>query len=145
MANERYKNTAAAVIRRHVGNHAVTVEHVAQETGISARKVYALRDGSQQPNATDIGLLTEVLGPEFLQELFQPAGVTEVVMEQAPLANGHVVLTHACDLSSQLSHALEDGRIDHQERAQLAPKCRKAITMLRAFVAGSANVRRAAE
>jgi len=149
-AQERYKNTAKAVINKHVGRNAVDVKHVAEHTGITCRKLYALKEGTQQPNATDIGLLTELLGPEFLQELFQPAGVVEVVTEQQPITNGHLVMSVAANTTSQIADCLNDerspGRIDHQERAQLMPQARKAIRTLRAFVANQAHpARRAAE
>jgi hypothetical protein len=142
---ERFANTFEAVMRRHFGRHGIRIDDAAADLEMPRRRLQALVDGSHQPNVTDLGKLAEYLGPDFLTAVFGPSGVTEVVMDEAPITNGHVVLTSACQASSKLSEALEDGRIDHRERAELTPCMRSLIRTARAFLAGNQQHKRAAE
>lgn len=137
---EPYKNNFAELLRRYVGRgkDRIAVEDFADDTGLSPRRLYGLMSGEFQPNLTDLIQIGQKLPSEFLAQALRPAGVVDVSKAQEPLNNGAVLQSRVCHMASKLADALEDGRIDHRERAELEPLLRRLIEDGRAYL--SSNV-----
>lgn len=139
MNADLYKHNLAEALRRHVGRGGTyRVEDFADETGIAPRRIYAMRDEQGVPTLPEIIVMAKALPADFLSEVMRPAGVTSVAkgFEISATTSGAHTLTRLTQEASNLAKALEDGRIDHRERAELVPALQTLRGDIDAFLAG---------
>ncbi len=114
-----------AVFRRHVGRgRPWQVRNLAAATGITERTLQSYLSGETEPCWAKLLLVARALGAEFMDALLAPVnmGGVHVVIDSEADAR-----LHMADMArhlSALADAMEDGMLDHRERARLAPDIR---------------------
>lgn len=135
---ELLKNAGTAwrdMFNRYVGHgREFSVEELADLSGISKQTLYSISSGKHSPRYKEMIKLLRVL----------PLGATEDVLR--PLGLGvHMLTGEGCDFATsaalaatlaELTHALLDKRVDHQERARIEPLARHAKEELEKWLNG---------
>lgn len=115
----------AAGLRLFVGRGKLfSVEMVAEATGISGSAIEKYLAGDATPGMAALLRILAVLPEAFANHLLDLAGLTGAYrVGDAPVSEASA-LTDKLTAAQALAKALEDGRIDHQERAALTPQIR---------------------
>ena len=126
----------SATLRLYVGRGRLySVAALAEATGVGQRTLKSYFEGAT-PGFQNWLILLRFLGSTFGAACMADAGVCAVVMRSdVEEACPHQTASEMASALSIMLKALEDGRIDHQERPELIRKCREAITSLSNFVA----------
>lgn len=119
------RSTICAVLRRYIGKHGISVADASRDTGIPVPTIYQHLDtlGSVQPKATMI-LAYMALDNRIANDLLGLVGLGAVPIVPSVICPFHH-LTETTRFSLDLSTALEDRHLDHQERMYLAPLARQ--------------------
>lgn len=146
-SSEPFRNTFADVLRRYVGHGCVwSVAALAQESGLPARRLYAFMEAEYEAKGSDIAIIAAFLPATFLRDVYASAGVTNVSKDQQPMTNPHKVQSSICVAAADLAQHLEDGRLDHVERAKFLPVAERLRDDLNAWISGNVTpIRSAAE
>ena len=107
--------------------------HVSEATGIPLRTLESYGQEST-PGLANLMRLARVLGSAFLSDVLAPAGMRVEAIDGCD-KTAHEHLTGLLRYAGKLSEALDDGMIDHRERAQLAPPARELGCQLIAWAA----------
>ena len=91
---------------------------ISQATGIALRTVESYRSGQATPSIEKYQSLCAVMGQGFFAATIEHLAY-EVRAKQSLDIAAPKLLSEVLSFGSELAQALEDGRIDHQELAQL--------------------------
>lgn len=113
-------------LRQHVGRDRMPRIDVAHRSGVSPRSLEGYLDAEENktPGLANFLSLARTLPEEFTNRVLELAGLTGAYrMGDAPVSEASA-LTDKLTAAQALAKALEDGRIDHRERAALTPQIR---------------------
>lgn len=107
---------------------------LAEATELPERNLRAYADEENAPPLHAVLSVFSALGPGFASDVLAAAGMEAQLVE--PAAPEHQkLLTAMMRLASDLSEALEDGRVDHREEAALRGPAQQLLEMLGAMAA----------
>ncbi|WP_422074138.1 hypothetical protein [Tranquillimonas rosea] len=104
---------------------------LSEATGIPERTLRSYVDGTVDttPGLPNLLALFSVLGAGFASDVLGVCNLT--VRDGNPDEAEHIrALSLMCSLSGDIAAAVDDGVVDHQERAQLQPAAEKVIAAL---------------
>lgn len=102
--------------RRH------SVEVFADATGLSRDQLGRWLRAETEPRVSELMVVVDHLGPEFANELLRGAGMGGARRLDADELQAFDTLAELATGTASMAEALKDGRLDHRERAELAPQ-----------------------
>ena len=116
-----HSRSFADALRLFVGQgKRFTVEAVAEASGVTVRNILAYRGGECGATFENAMAIIAVMPPEFAQQALKSSGIIEVKKaEPDAKACARRLNTRLAQHAARLAEMLEDGRIDHQEEAEL--------------------------
>ena len=119
--------------RRH------SFDGLAEASGIPLRTLESYVQGST-PGLGNLLTLCSLLGSGFTSDILRCVG--QAAREADPDAPHHArALTALTAVAAQLAAALEDGALDHREKAQLRPAALNLIALLDPIARGGSDAR----
>lgn len=133
-----YREPLAEALRAHTGRMSggVAVDDLAESTGISPRRLYAMRDGDAEVSIDELGVLIRALPADFGARVLAPFGVSSVSKGGQDSGCPFQLNAHLARQIASLTEKLaDDGRVDHREARQLVPELRHLREAIDGFVA----------
>ncbi|PLX36966.1 MAG: hypothetical protein C0605_07815 [Hyphomicrobiales bacterium] len=123
-------------LRVHVGRGKPwSVEALAAATALDFATVKGYHAGANGPSLAKFLTIAAVLPDEFINRVLALAGFGGAARLEPDAVSALTVNRQISDLMAQFAAALEDGRIDHRERAELVASARALLPMIQDFVA----------
>ncbi|MBN8292845.1 hypothetical protein JI664_12795 [Rhodobacter sp. NTK016B] len=110
-----------------------SVAALADATGIAPRTIESYMQGAT-PGLNALLSLMSVLGPSFTSDILAPAGMTAQSADPCE-PEDRKLLSGLCQFNASLALALEDGFVDHRERAALRGLAQESLGLLQAAAA----------
>lgn len=131
-----------AALRLRVGfGKTYSFEALEEVTGIKARTLRSYEEGAT-PTAAGLLSLCAALGPGFTSDVFSLIGQT-AASASAGEPQHMPTLCASTGFASMLAEALNDGHIDHREKAAMQPAARELRALLEPIAEPTPAVRRA--
>ena len=110
--------------RRRVGlgSGKVSVADLADALEVQARTVAAWRDGETMPNWEHVLRVCAFFGPAFACEILAPAGLGGVERVEVAAVDPEGTALDLVAAALDLLQRLHDGRFNHRDRAETAPR-----------------------
>jgi len=121
-------------LRLYVGSgRRYSTRAVVEATGIPEPTLKDYRSGAISMPVSRFVQLAAVLPAGFADQVVAPAGLAVLDRTAARANDDHALAADVASALQGLAEALRDGRIDHRERAALAPLAREIGQQLLAF------------
>ena len=136
LTQDDVKARHAEALGRHIGPRKPwSVEGAACETRVPVRTLQSYLAGATSPLSANALKLAALLGPVYVNETLEPAGLGHVCPLIVPPGadDGHRAMAALALRMNELADALIDGRLDHRERRELAPKFKALAAELQLF------------
>ncbi|MBK68000.1 MAG: hypothetical protein CMP22_07725 [Rickettsiales bacterium] len=136
-AHDTAKRKFCTLLQLFIGRgRKYSVSIIAEATGISDRTIQSYVSGENAPTLMNALRLMEFLPTVFTNGVLELAGYTGAKKIDVEAENPHIVLCSILEQASSISKALQDGHIDHQEKAKLLQELPQIIAMLQGFHSG---------
>jgi hypothetical protein len=110
-------------------------DEVSEGTGIDDRTIRAHILGDAGANGTKLMRYFAFFGPEFVNSVLAMIGMGGAHwINAAEETNEFMLNSKTVSLLKEISDALEDGRVDHQEKARILPVARHLLCALESYV-----------
>lgn len=123
------------VIRRYIQSSGMTYAQLAVILEVEQRTLESWGRSESTPKLFHFLRLMQFFPDSFSNEVFELVGKTGLYTMENPAVNSQKLLTEVLTAAGDISTALEDGRIDHQEWAALKPVLKKTAADIDAFCA----------
>lgn len=132
--DDAIRRVVADALRLYVGQgRRFSARAVAEATGIPEPTLKQYRAGEIALPAARLVQLAAVLPAGFADQVMAAAGLAVLARDLAHAGDAHGLAADVAVALQALTHALRDGRIDHRERAELAPLAREVGQLLLGF------------
>lgn len=109
------------LIRRHIKESKQTYAEIAEILDVDQRTLEAWARSETAPKLYHYKRLVQFFGPAFCNEDMELIGMSGLHLIEKQPTNAQQLLTNVMGVGRDISKALEDGHIDHKERAELKP------------------------
>ncbi len=134
-AQSSYRTTVCDALHKYKRKHGYTGQFIYEEIGVHRRTVNGWIAHKQAPQGANFFALVDLFGVSFLNDILRVFGYAGAYRITGSPGCPNALLSDLLEKAAFLSRALEDGKLDHMERAELRPLALKLLTSISAFLA----------
>ena len=136
LAADNLREIVTDALRAEMGfGKPLSVAEVAVLIGERERTVKSHHQGTNMPPVDTLLRYAAVLPPRFAARVLAPAGIGGIVATDGAACTPHELTARMAEKAAVLIRMLEDGKIDHRERAELAACLPELLDKLTHFTA----------